>query len=402
MSFTGRSAAPRPAAPVVVRSPRDPVAYREKVSVTDVNATAPMTVQDEDAQALPAPGPAGSTGTARALVTFVIPCYNSAAYLHRAVEPLLAAPDHVEIVLVDDGSTDETGALVDRYAEFHPGVVQAVHRENGGHGAAMASGIEVARGTYVKVLDSDDWTDPRALREYLRALRAWIEAGTEPDVVITNYVYENEGLGSSRRVRYRSFIPAGRICTWEDLRRPRVGRYLLMHALTYRLEVLQRSGVSFPPHTFYVDNLMAAIPLREVRTLAYLDIDLYRYYIGREDQSVQEKVMLTRIDQQLRVNRLLVAALRSTEIADARHRRYLLHYATIVCSVSLTLTALAGTEESRRDRRELLRYVKRTDPRVYKAFRRSPTGMLLSVPGRGGEMLVRSSYRIARRYIGFN
>ncbi|MFC0676133.1 glycosyltransferase family 2 protein [Brachybacterium hainanense] len=343
-----------------------------------------------------------AAGPVQALVTFVIPCYNSADYLHRAVEPLLRAPDDIEVVLVNDGSTDATPQLIEAYVRDHPERVRAVHRENGGHGAAMDSGIGVARGTYVKVLDSDDWTDPSALADYLRGLRAWIEAGTEPDVVITNYVYENEGLGSSRSVRYGSFIPAGRICTWEDLARPRTGRYLLMHALTYRLEVLRRSGVSFPPHTFYVDNLMAAIPLREVRTLAYLDLDLYRYFIGREDQSVQEKVMLTRIDQQLRVNRLLVQALRSREIDDRRHRRYLLHYATIVCSVSLTLTALAGTEESRRDRRDLLQFVRRTDPKVYRAFRRSPTGILLSVPGRGGEMLVRSSYRIARRYIGFN
>lgn len=402
MTGPEQSAAPRAVPPAVVRSPRDPVANREKVSVTDVNATAPITVQgeDEDAQQAPAEPAAGEVPPA--LVSFVIPCYNSADYLHRAVEPLLAAPEHVEIVLVNDGSRDATGEIVDRYAAAHPGIVRAVHRENGGHGAAMDSGISVARGTYVKVLDSDDWTDPLALGEYLRRLRDWVTSGEQPDVVITNYVYENEGRGSRRRVRYGSFIPEGRICTWEDLRRPRVGRYLLMHALTYRREVLRRSGVSFPPHTFYVDNLMAAIPLREVRTLAYLDIDLYRYYIGREDQSVQESVMLTRIDQQLRVNRLLVAALRSTEISDARHRRYLLHYATIVCSVSLTLTALAGTEESRRDRKDLLLYVKRTDPRVYKAFRRSPTGLLLSVPGRGGEMLVRSSYRIARKYIGFN
>ncbi|WP_083713215.1 hypothetical protein [Brachybacterium sp. P6-10-X1] len=218
---------------------------------------------------------------------------------------------------------------------------------------------------------------------------------------MTNYVYEKESH-SSHGVRYRSLIPEGRICTWRDLRRPRVGRYLLMHALTYRADVLRRSNVSFPMHTFYVDNLFAAIPMRQVRTLAYLDVDLYRYFIGRADQSVQEPVMISRLEQQLRVNRLLVEAIRSDEITDARHRRYLLHYSTIVCSISLTLTALADTEQARCERKALLRYIKATDLPAYKAFRRSAPGLLLSITGRGGEKMVRFSYRLLRRHVGFN
>ena len=339
---------------------------------------------------------------ARPLVTVVIPCYNSAAYLARAVDPLLSASRPIQIVLVDDGSTDRTGEIADRYAEDHPGRVRAVHQRNGGHGAAMDAGIAHARGHYLKVLDSDDWLEPRALEEYLEQIEEWVAAGRSPDAVITNYVYENHGRRTRRVVRYRSMMPTATVCGWSDLRRPRTGSYFLMHALTYRTDVLRSSGVELPHHTFYVDNLMAAIPLRQVRTLAYLDVDLYRYVIGREDQSVAQDVMISRLDQQLRVNRMLVESLRSRELDDPGQHRYLLHYASIVSSVSLTLTVLARTEQARGEGRALLTHMRATDPDAHRAFRRSPMGLLLAVPGRGGNLAVRLGYRLARRRFGFN
>ena len=63
-----------------------------------------------------------------------------------------------------------------------------------------------------------------------------------------------------------------------------------------------------PKHTFYVDNLFVYVPLPYVKNMYYLDVDFYRYYIGREDQSVNESVMIKRIDQQIKVNKLMVAA----------------------------------------------------------------------------------------------
>lgn len=336
------------------------------------------------------------------VLTVVIPCFNSAEYIARALEPLLSASHPLEVVLVDDGSTDDTPALVDRYAREHPGVVRAVHQRNGGHGAAMSTGIAHATGRYLKVLDSDDWVDPAAFEEYLAQLERWSLSDAPPDAVITNYVYENLGRDIRKVVRYRASMPTGRVCRWEDLRRPRTGSYFLMHALTYRTEVLRASGVEFPRHTFYVDNLMASVPLLQVRTLAYLDLDLYRYFIGREDQSVAEDVMISRLPQQLLVNRLLVDALRNGTPLHSAQARYLRHYAAIVSSVSLTLTVLAGTAQAQEEGRALLGHIRRTDPASYRTFLRTPMGMLLSVPGRAGEVAVRAGYRLARRRFGFN
>ena len=94
------------------------------------------------------------------LITFAVPCYNSAAYMRHCVDTLLTAGPDAEIILIDDGSTkDDTPAICDEYAAKYPGVVRAIHQENGGHGEGVNQGIRHAAGIYYKVVDSDDWLD---------------------------------------------------------------------------------------------------------------------------------------------------------------------------------------------------------------------------------------------------
>ena len=90
------------------------------------------------------------------LITFAVPCYNSAAYMEHCVDTLLQGGDDIEIILVDDGSTkDDTPAICDRYAEQYPDIVRAIHQPNGGHGEGVNQGLRNARGIYYKVVDSD-------------------------------------------------------------------------------------------------------------------------------------------------------------------------------------------------------------------------------------------------------
>ena len=239
------------------------------------------------------------------LMTYVVPCYNSEAYMRNCISTLLASGgEELEIILVDDGSMDGTGRIADEYAARYPEIVRAVHQENGGHGEGVNQGIRNARGLYFKVVDSDDWLDVPSAKELLATIRRHLENGSPADLYICNYVYEHETQGS-RVMRYRSTLPVGRIFGWSEIRSFKPWQYLLMHSLVYRTALLRECGLELPKHTFYVDNLFAYIPLPYVKTLCYLDLDLYRYYIGREDQSVNEAVMIRRIDQQLRVTRLL-------------------------------------------------------------------------------------------------
>ena len=105
------------------------------------------------------------------LITFTVPCYNSAAYMDRCIETLLPAGEDAEIILVDDGSKDDTGKIADAYAEKYPTMVRVIHQENGGHGEGVNQGIRNASGLYFKVVDSDDWLDGDALQKVMEKLR---------------------------------------------------------------------------------------------------------------------------------------------------------------------------------------------------------------------------------------
>ena len=85
-----------------------------------------------------------------------------------------------------------------------------------------------------------------------------------------------------------------------------IGKYILMHSVIYRTELLRECKLELPKHTFYVDNIFVYKPLPYVKTMYYMDVNFYRYFIGRNDQSVNEEVMIRRIDQQLLVNRLMI------------------------------------------------------------------------------------------------
>ena len=126
------------------------------------------------------------------LLTFAIPSYNSQDYMEHCILSLLPGGDDVEILIVDDGSKDRTAEIADEYERKYPGIVRAIHQENGGHGEAVNAGIRNATGLFFKVVDSDDWVDYEAYMKILKKLRELAGGDTVLDMFIANYVYEKE------------------------------------------------------------------------------------------------------------------------------------------------------------------------------------------------------------------
>ncbi|HEY0218035.1 MAG TPA: glycosyltransferase family 2 protein [Cellulomonas sp.] len=339
------------------------------------------------------------------VLSVVVPSYNAEAYLRVCLDSLVTGGPDVEVLVVDDGSTDGTAALAAEYAARHPDVVRVLSKRNGGHGSAINTGLDHARGAYLKVVDADDWVDPDAYAQVLTTLRRFVADGTEVDLLVSNFVYEKQSKRRKTVVRYAGALPRGRVLTWGETGRFGKRQYLMMHALTYRTQVVRDSGLRLPEHTFYVDNLYAFVPLARVRTLFYLDVDLYRYLIGREDQSVQEAVMLRRLDQQLRVNWLMMRHLQRVggdPALDRRLRGYLLHYFGIICVVSSILLLRSGTDAHLDEKDRLWAELRAEDPRLYRAVRWTALGQLTNLPGRAGRRTSVLVYRVARRAIGFS
>ena len=150
------------------------------------------------------------------LLSVTIPCYNSQDYMRHCIESILPGGEDVEILIVDDGSKDDTAAIADEYAEKYPTIVKAIHQENGGHGEAVNAGIRNATGLYFKVVDSDDWVNPEAYQKILNVLAEVVRGPKTLDLLISNYVYEKEGAKRKRVMRYAKSLPEGRFFGWDE------------------------------------------------------------------------------------------------------------------------------------------------------------------------------------------
>ncbi len=195
------------------------------------------------------------------LLSFTVPCYNSAKYMKKCIDSLLKGGEDVEIIIVNDGSTDETAAIADEYVENYPSVVKAIHKENGGHGSAVNAGIERASGLYFKVVDSDDWVKEEAYIQILETLRNLAGGEKVLDMLVSNFVYEKIGEKRHKVMRYKHALPQNEIFTWQDVRHFHKGQYILMHSVIFRTKLLRECGLKLPEHTFYVDNLYVFEPL---------------------------------------------------------------------------------------------------------------------------------------------
>ena len=296
------------------------------------------------------------------LLSVAIPCYNSEKYMKKCIDSLLVGGEDVEIIIVDDGSAgDRTAEIADEYAAEYPSVVKALHKKNGGHGSAVNAGIQAASGLYFKVVDSDDWVKKDAFLQVLDTLREFAGGAHVLDMLVCNFVYEKEGEKRRKVMHYRHILPEGKIFTWEDCHHFSKGHYILMHSVIFRTRMLKDCGIRLPEHTFYVDNLYVYEPLPYVKNMYYLDVNLYRYYIGREGQSVNEEIMISRIDQQIKVNKIMIDYLAEKKQEIMKNKRlfqYMRNYLEIIMTVSSVLLIRSGTEENLEKKKELWKYLK--------------------------------------------
>ena len=335
------------------------------------------------------------------LLTFAIPCYNSQDYMEKCIDSILVGGEDVEILIIDDGSKDRTAEIADDYAKRYPTIVKAIHQENGGHGEAVNAGIRNASGIYFKVVDSDDWVDEFAYLQILDKLRELVGSENNLDMLLANYVYEKEGAKRKKEMRQTGF-PKDEVFTWSDIRHFYKGHYILMHSVIYRTQLLRKCGLELPKHTFYVDNIYVYKPLPFVKTMYYMDVDFYRYYIGREDQSVNEKVMIGRIDQQIKVNKIMIDDVDLWSVKNPKCRKYMFNYLEIITVVSTIMLLRSGTQENLEKKRELWKYIKEKDIRLFHRLRHGIMGNTMNLPGKSGRKISIAAYRISQKVVGFN
>ena len=237
----------------------------------------------------------------------------------------------------------------------------------------------------------------------LATLRSF-EEGSEPDMVIANYVYEKVGAKRKKVIHYENVFPVEQMFTWDDINIGdfKVDQYILMHTVVYRTQLLKDCGLELPKHTFYVDNIFVFEPLPYVKNMYYVNTNFYRYFIGREDQSVNESVMISRIDQQLSVNKRMIDSFISENPKNINCRKYMINYLRIMMEVSSIFLIVSGTKEHLAKKKALWQYAKDKDEVLYKKLRHSLLGWSVNIPTSAGRWISKKGYKIANNIIGFN
>ncbi|MCO6559459.1 MAG: glycosyltransferase [Bifidobacterium sp.] len=342
--------------------------------------------------------------TSSKTLTFVVPAFNMDTYLERCVSSLTANPDSddIEVLIVDDGSSDGTPELADRLAAEKPDIIHVIHQTNKGHGGAVNTGIANASGMYLKVVDADDWVGAESLKQLMDVMRRQREASEPIDMFVTDYVYDKVGKKRKHVVKFDSVMDADRRLDWDDLKHFGIAQYMIMHALIFRTEVLRAAQTQLPEHTFYVDFIYAYQPFPWVKSLMYISTPLYHYFIGRDGQSVQTDVMIRRVDQLVRVNRAMVAATPERQNVPDGLYRYMIHFLSIESVVASVFLILSRNPANYQIKQELWEHQRAVSPSIARGVRRQLPSRAINLPGSVGRWIIRMGYHVAENIIGFN
>lgn len=247
------------------------------------------------------------------LLTIVVPSYNAAKYLDFNLQSFLrpSVPEKLEVIVVDDGSTDDTARIADAYHDKYPNTVKVVHKENGGHGSGINAGLRAATGKYFKVVDADDWVDHEALEKLLGYIASFdaADTGTDtdqahaetkpafgPDVIYNNYYWRLTDEAKlpdeyDRKAEFKepfSGVEYRKVYDFESIADQ---CYVKMHNMTIRTEILREHQIRIDEHCYYVDMEYILYPMPYVQTIAFLPEFLYQYQIGRQGQSMDPAKM---------------------------------------------------------------------------------------------------------------
>ena len=333
------------------------------------------------------------------LLTVTVPCYNSQDYMQKCIESLLPGGERVEIIIIDDGSTDATGRIADDYAAKYPDIVRVIHQENGGHGEGINQGLRHAAGIYFKVVDSDDVLS-EDFPAMLDALHSCEEQGGV-DLFVTNYYYvHTDGVGD-RSINFRNALPENRIFTWKDTKPFQIHQLLTIHGCTFRTEAMRKWAKPLPKHVFYEDNLMIYQTLPYVQRMYYRNTDLYRYWIGRPDQSVQRSVMMKRCHHQVQVTEQCFASCDLDTVQDRRLKKYMKHEMFILFGIAILYTRLNDTQEADRAVAQMWKNCRAVNEKWAKHFEKGTPLWFICRPGKLGRRFSRLIYTIANKIVRF-
>lgn len=222
------------------------------------------------------------------LLTIVIPVYNTEKYLSKCLNSLIVRKymEHLEILVVIDGSPDNSAKIAREYEIKFPNTFIVVEKENGGHGSAINKGLELATGKYFRILDSDDWFDKSNFEAFLDRLSI-----AKEDLVMTHIIREYTSENRSVLWKDNGFKGAyENVCTDFHILEKVNFDFFAMARCTYKTSQLKQYNLSLLEHRSFEEAILHVFPLLFITSFIYYDMAIYHYFLERPNQSIKQKV----------------------------------------------------------------------------------------------------------------
>ena len=222
------------------------------------------------------------------LLTVTVPCYNSQDYMEKCIQSLLPGGNRVEIIIIDDGSKDDTGKIADEYARKFPDIVRVIHQENGGHGEGINQGLKHATGTYFKVVDSDDWLTPDATEKLVAAAEAH-----QADLVIADFYRVSGKLVASKHRVMPVGVMTRREYASKMMENPASFYYGVLWNKLYRRDLVVQHHLEMNPALRICEDFMFNLEyLRVARYIVAVPSPVY-YYVRTKNSIVSQTYGMT-------------------------------------------------------------------------------------------------------------
>ena len=334
------------------------------------------------------------------LITFCVPSYNSAEYLHYALDSLKGIAD-IEVLVIDDGSKDDTLKIAKNYEDIDPSVFHAIHQENKGHGGAINTALSLATGRYFKVLDSDDWAD----REALNKLLNFLKAENEPDLILMDYVYQQGRDNPTTRIHFDLYFPVNEVVPLTRMKHHmKLTDNVTLHSAIYKTQVLRDSHLTLPEHCSYEDNYFVYVPMAIIQTVAYLPEPLYQYLIGRDGQSMAYETCIRKYKDFVKCGELIFKAHDIMKFRKSDPKRFLLmkHHLMLGMMFAVLYPQLKKDEKSIKVMNDFMDTCEETYPEQFKFCRKDVRVSTFYNRGKPAYKTSRFWYKMAHLFVKFN
>ncbi len=289
-----------------------------------------------------------------------VPSYNAEPYLDRGIPTFLHEKlfDRIEVIIVNDGSTDKTKEIAEKYQSLYPNTVKVINKENGGHGSAVNAALYSTTAKYYKVVDADDWVDTPELIKLVDFLE-----NCDSDIVSNAYNQVDMLSGESQEINNYN-VQYGKEYTLEELDLNSI--YLSIHSTTYKTKLLQEHNIRLQEKTFYVDVEYQLLPFEFVNTITFLNEKVYKYMVGNVNQSVNIENFVRRYDNHNRVVLRVLDFLKQAKLS-AKQKEYVYGVFEKVIYTHYALSSIYDTDLERGRERSVIfdKILKENNPELY-------------------------------------